>query len=428
MQRKIKSEFLRHVLMLMTGTAIAQAIPIVTAPILTRIYSPAEFGIYAVFMSVVAIAGIVATGRYELAIVLPEKDEDALNIVLIGFLVTLGVSALLCLGIVVFDRAISEYAKASGLGGLRYVIPLALLANSSYQLLYFWSNRKKKYSQLAVSRVVATLGTAILSIALGVMAYGVSGLIVGGVVGQVVAAVVLALQIRRLTKVHMNGLSFRSMLQQAKRYSNFPKYSVVADTINVASNQVPILLMNSLFGSAVVGYFNLTQRVLSKPISLISDAISDVFKQRASNDYAIHGNCRHIYKKTLKSLLVLSAVPFAAMIIYSPAIFTFAFGSEWREAGVYAQIMSVMMMMRFTSSPLSYVLYTAQKQKYDLVWQVCLFVLCVLSIYAGAAANKPVYAVALYSMTYSAMYLIYLIMSYKYSKGDAIALRTAEAV
>ena len=89
---KPKSEFSRNVLTLMTGTTIAQAIPIAISPILTRIYAPEDFGMFALYMSVASIISVIATGRYELAIMLPKKDEDAVNIVALSIIISFFVS------------------------------------------------------------------------------------------------------------------------------------------------------------------------------------------------------------------------------------------------------------------------------------------------------------------------------------------------
>jgi O-antigen/teichoic acid export membrane protein len=85
---KPKSEFAKNVLTLMTGTTIAQAIPIAISPILTRIYTPEDFGVFALYMSLASIISVVATGRYELAIMLPKKDDDAINIVALSTLIS----------------------------------------------------------------------------------------------------------------------------------------------------------------------------------------------------------------------------------------------------------------------------------------------------------------------------------------------------
>ena len=100
---KPKSEFSRNVFTLMTGTTIAQAIPIAISPILTRIYTPEDFGLLALFLAITIIIGSIANGRYELAIMLPEKDEDAINISALGFIISSSMSLILLILVFFFN-------------------------------------------------------------------------------------------------------------------------------------------------------------------------------------------------------------------------------------------------------------------------------------------------------------------------------------
>ena len=92
---KPKSEFSRNVLTLMTGTTIAQAIPIAISPILTRIYTPEEFGIFALYMAFISIGAAIVTGKYEMAILLPKRNEYAKYLVVISIFLTTCFSILL---------------------------------------------------------------------------------------------------------------------------------------------------------------------------------------------------------------------------------------------------------------------------------------------------------------------------------------------
>ena len=98
-----KSEFSQNVLTLMTGSTLSQAIPIAISPILTRIYTPEDFGLYAVYIAIITILGTIVSGRYELAIMLPKKDEDAINIFALGLVITICLTVITTILVITFN-------------------------------------------------------------------------------------------------------------------------------------------------------------------------------------------------------------------------------------------------------------------------------------------------------------------------------------
>lgn len=416
---KPKSEFMRHVMTLMTGTVIAQAIPIAVAPLLTRIFTPESFGILALFMAITSVTSIVSTGRYELAIVMPREDSRAANLVALTTVIVAAACVLQYLVIVPFSDHIASLFRNDAIKPWIYVVPLMVLAMCIYQVSYYWSNRQKRYRRLASSKVIRSVAVVAITLIIAVFTRDAGALILGMLLGQASATIVLVIQILRDHDPVFGNVSRCAIAKEAVSYVNFPKYSLSADTINTMTGQLPVFLMTVLFGPAVVGLFALTQRVLGAPISLTATSICDVFKQRASSDYAKYGNCRSIYLKTMKKLFMISVPVFICSAIIAPKAFAWAFGEGWREAGIYAQLLSFMYLMSFAVSPLSYVLYIAQKQKYDLLWQVLLFCLTAGSLYVGSLLKSPRYSVGLFSLTYGIMYIIYLLMSYKFACGNA---------
>lgn len=414
-----KGSFTANVLILMTGTTIAQAIPIAISPILTRIYSPDDFGIVALYLSIVSIISVLVTGKYELAIMLPEKDEDAVNIVALSIFISFFVSLITLLAIWIFNEPIKKYFGNSEISIWLYFIPLIVLLTGIYNSLNYWSNRKKQYKRLAVSRISQSGATSGINLGLGFSGFGASGLILGGIGGQTVATGVLGWQVWKEDKEKKYFITKEDMTYQAKRYNDFPKYSIPSDLINVVSNQMPIFLLNNFFNVTVVGFYSLTQRIMASPIGLIGGSILDVFKQRASSDYMKYGNCRDIYVKTFKTLFLLSIIPFIIFFLTAPDLFSFVFGIKWRIAGEYAQILAIMYLFKFISSPLSYTFYIAGKQKEDFLLHIYLGISTFLTLTVGYYIfNNVKDALILFTINYSVVYLIYLLYSYKFSGGE----------
>jgi len=403
----------------MTGTTAAQAIPILISPILTRLYKPEEFGSFALYMAIASVLSVVVSGRYELAVILPENDEEAINVVALSIILSFIISGTIFIAILLFRKIMPRMVGNEEAVSMIYFIPLTILLTGIFNTFYYWSTRKLQYKRLVISKVSQTASTGLVNIAMGLKRFGSSGLIFGYIFGQFITTGFLGSQMWKTERKAVQFISKNNIVKQLYRYKKFPLYSIPADFINVMSNQLPIYILNLYFGGVIVGFYALTQRVLAAPISLISASVLDVFRQRASSDYAIHGNCRSIFLKTLAGLTAISVLPFGAFFFTAPTLFSWIFGENWLVAGEYARIMSVMFFFRFISSPLSFVIYIAEKQQYDLIWQFTLLVSTAASMYAGVYYNDVKVSLICFSWAYSILYVVYLGISYRFSKVAA---------
>jgi len=278
----------------MTGTAIAQVIPVAISPILTRIYAPHDYGIFALYMSLSSLVSALSTGRYDVAIMLPERDEDSVNVAALAGMIVLAVSMIALIIFTLFNATIAGWLGNPLISKWLYVIPLTVILTSGYQILNCWSNRKKEYQRLALSSITASAATAGTNITMGLAGMGSSGLVLGNIIGQGVSTGYLWRNVWKNDRHWFRLIRMETIRDQARRFHRFPLFSLPADFINVASNQVPVLLLNFFFGPSIVGFFSFTQRVLGMPVSLLSSSIVGVFRERASKDYNSYGNCREI--------------------------------------------------------------------------------------------------------------------------------------
>lgn len=412
-----KKNYARNVITLMTGTGLAQALPIAISPILTRIYGPEEFGAFALYMAIVAILSVGVTGRYDLAIMLPKEDKDAVNVLGLSLFLSFFISIILFLLVLIFGDLLAILVDAPQIRNWLYWIPLSTLLIGIYQSLNYWSNRKSHYSRLAISRVSQSTGTAIGQLAGGAAKTGAVGLVGGQLFGQLVSTLVLANLILKDDRKELSKINKKEILIQAKRYNKFPKFLIFAHGLNIASGESAIIFINSFFSSVAAGHYMLTQRVLGAPISLIANAIGDIFRQEASYSYAQTGQCLEIYKNTVKKLFLLSAVPFGIFYFLAPELFVLIFSENWRVAGEYAQILTPMFFLRFITSPLSSMFMVAEKQNLDLAWQIILLISTMSSLFLGYYFNDVVLALTFYMTSYSLLLCANGIMTYRMAKG-----------
>lgn len=413
-----KSPYLRNVVTLMTGAGLAQAIPIAISPILTRLYTPEDFGVLALFMAISSIIGVLVTGRYELAIILPKSDRDAFHIVALSLSLSCLVSAVLFFCVVIFNSEITSLFGTAEISNWLYWVPLSTMLMGIYTSLNYWSNRKFNYRRLAISRVVQTVGSSIPQLAAGFVKSGPEGLVGGQLTGQLVASSVLAGLIYSEDKNQIKKIKYKRLLVIAKKYINYPKFMIAGQLMNSLSSSLPLFLLSIFFNPAIAGFYALSQRVLVAPISLIGNAVGDVYRGDASKVYRENGNCLLIYKKTFLRLSFLSLIFIFPVFLFGEDLFTFVFGENWGEAGKMASILSIMVFFQTVSSPLSHTVLFGNFQKIDLIWQIFRLVMAATSLAVGYYFYDD-YRVALFlfSLAFSFLYLVHIYFQYYVAKG-----------
>jgi len=380
---KPKSEFSRNVLTLMTGTTIAQAIPIAISPILTRIYTPEDFGVFALFLAITAIFGSIANGRYEMAIMLPRKDSDAINIFALGFIITSAISLFLLILVIVFNDYFTKLLNNDEISMWLYFVPIAVFFTGVWNILNYFNNRKKQYKDIAKATIIKSIVTAIVQLSVGFIKQGATGLVSGQILSQLFANTKLLSNIIR-DKVLLSKISKVKVIALAKRYKDFPKYSMWAILANTLSQNLTNILISSFYSVSTLGFYSLVQRVLGMPTSLIGSSIGQVFFQHATKEKQQTGKAINTFNSTVKKLIIIGLPSFGILFFIVEDLFAFVFGEEWRIAGVYAQIVIPLFFIRFVVATVSNINNIFELQKLSLTWQLILLILAVGCLYIGS--------------------------------------------
>ena len=375
---KPKSEFSRNVLTLMTGTTIAQAIPIAISPILTRIYTPEDFGMFALYMSVASIISVIATGRYELAIMLPKKDEDAVNIVALSIIISFFVSFISFLIVFFLNSQITALLGNPEISNWLYFIPITVLLTGVYQSFNYWSNRKKQYKRLATSRVIQSGTTATTNLGMGFAGFGSSGLILGGVLGQGVATAILGRMVWREDRYRLKELKRLKVFVLARKYMKFPKFDLPSAIIYSVYTNMAIIFFTKFFASSVSGFYFFANRIIKTPFSFFISAFSDVFYQKLSKTRDYDEIAKEINSFSIK-IFKITIIPFL-LIIYSSYFYVeFIFGQEWKELYIYIYIFSMPIYIGLLLSPYGHVLKIVNRQEISMYLH--LFRLVILGVF-----------------------------------------------
>jgi O-antigen/teichoic acid export membrane protein len=411
------SEYSKNILSVFSANAIAQFLPLLTAPILTRIYTPEDYGFLGILISINTIINVFSTMGYANAIVISDSEDEALNVVALSIKCTMVVTCISIICVLIFAEFATEKFNIQDKKYIIYLVPSGVFFTGISTAFSLLINRYKLFKMLSINKVLSALITAVVSIALGLIFRNVIGLIIGFMLGQFFNSVVLYITLR--TKKTLPGFLFYLKAKTssvAKKFKDFPKFVLASDFINNFSNQMPVFLISSYATNSktTVGYYNMSNRILGMPITLLSGSIGEVFKQRAAEDFNTKGSCRPIFIKTLKTLTLFAIVPFTILVLFGGEIFAIALGEKWRSAGHYSQILGIMFFFRFIISPLTYIFYVAQKQKLDFLLHLLFIVFGILSFYIGIVNYKSVeLSLQLFAGFYSILYLIYLFLSYK---------------
>ena len=417
-RRLATSEFSRNVSFLASGTAISMAVTVAASPITTRLYAPQDYGVFALYITLGAVLGVLATGQYTQAIILPRTDADARDVVALCLLVVSGVVGGVLLITLTLNDQIARLARNEHIAGWLYWLPCSIALAAGVQILTAWCVRHRRFREIASSQVAATLSTTATALALGALMKGPFGLIVSTFVGQLLSLGMLLRVVLRQDAGLTRGATLAAVRVQAKAYAKFPRYAVGTEFINSLTNALPVFLLSRFFGPVPLGHYNLTQRVFGIPFALFGSSMGEVFRQRASYDLAHTGTCRPIYVKTAKVLTVAAVGTFSVIIVGGPQLFGFVFGSEWRTAGEYARVLGIMYIFRFVCSPLSAVYSIVGRQKEDMLLHIYMAVSTVASMYlAYRTTGSATVAIAAFALNYAIIYLIYAVRGYSFSKG-----------
>ncbi|MHA1539888.1 MAG: oligosaccharide flippase family protein [Alphaproteobacteria bacterium] len=335
LRHKIKeSEFLKNVLTLMTGTGIAVLIPLLASPILTRLYAPKDFAILAIFTVVISLGSVVATCKYEAAIMLPKSRKDAQNLTALSFCMTLFVIFILFWVITFIGRVrFFSYFNAPELADYFHFVLGIIFCSAMIQTMSANLNKAKMYKSMAAIKISATTFSTAGKLFFGVYAFFSLGLVTGLSIGAFAALSIVSYQYFRNIVV-FSDITFEKMKEMAIKYKRFPIYNVPSTLITALSANLHIILLLKFFGQETVGVIAFASTLIQAPFSILSYSFSQVYYEKIST---IEKKTRLLraYKKALFHLLPLPFIVVIAFIIAPTRLITVLFGNEWHDLATY---------------------------------------------------------------------------------------------
>ncbi len=325
--RKARGNFLRYILVLMVGTGMAQAIPVLLSPVLSRIFNTASFGLFTTYSSIMAIVSILACGRYELAIVTPKDDEEAANVWFLAVSISFLLACVSSLVILVMTLGKFLPHGLSNLGNLVCLLPLGVLISGFTQATNYWNNRKRRFRIISGTKVLqSSTGTA-SQIVLGMTVVPSGGLVVGAVIGQAVGALGNLVAAFWKDGCFRFKLSWNAICSALRQYKVFPLFSLVGALLNTTAAQMPVFFLFRTYSAEETGLFGMMYKVIALPLDLVAGSVSDVLLQRISSlAREDSGGIRRLLLKTMAMMACLAVPLVLTMNLFGDKIFAFEIG------------------------------------------------------------------------------------------------------
>lgn len=408
-----KGAFARGVSVLVGGTVGAQALMVLASPLLTRLYTPEDFGLLAVYASILSLFTVIASLRYELAIPLPEKDPEAAHVAILSLLIVGSVTTISAVIIQLGGAHLAQLINAPSMTGYLWLIPMGVFAIGCYQVFNYWAIRTKSFGNIAKTRIsqsVATLAVQLAGFKLGVLA-----LMLGQTGGQAVG--VMSLARPALKGPHFKAWQWSDLKKVAARYKSFPIFSTWGGFLNTASMQLPPLLFAIFFSAGVAGLYALAHRVLAMPMSIVGSAVGNVFFANAAEAYR-EDKLAPLFESVYSKLVSIIMPVMLVLMVDAPRLFAFVFGANWEEAGELARWMAPWLAVVFVASPLSVLFEILEKQKLFMCFQGLMLFLRVMAIGIGFQYNSMILAVILFSFFSMLCWVGFLTWAAGYAKSQ----------
>ena len=399
-----RASFARSAGTLVGGTAGAQLLILVAAPILTRLYTPDDFGVLAVYVGLLSFSVVIANLRYPLAVPLVKTERNALALVALCIVLVTASAMLLMAFVWTYGSWLTDQFGVSSLKPYLWVLPVGVLAVGIFQPFNYLALRKKRFSLIAKTRIVQTAAMLIVQTFGG--PFGVVSLLVGHIIGQALGFSVLARSTTRI--IDLISVGSRRMWQVARSNWRYPAFSSLSAMLNTAGVALPPLLLAAFFSPSIAGIYALSHRVLEGPLSLVSSAVANVFFSQAAEEKR-SGTLAGLFTSIHRNLSVIALPPLLIVAIIGPESFEFVFGDEWRQAGEFARWLAIWTYMVFCCSPLSTLFFVLEKQAREFAFQFVLLSVRIGAIVVGAALGSAIQTIALFSVASAVCWALFLL-------------------
>jgi O-antigen/teichoic acid export membrane protein len=371
LQEKLaQGSFARNVLVMLTGSAVGQLAGLLLSPVLTRIYSPEIFGIAGSFTAVISILAVIAALRYDMALTIERNHENSANLLAVCF-ITLFFTTALGYGLLLLlpdDMASSNFGS---LMPYRFLLPVGFFCIGAYQVMVSYATRKNAYSIISRTKIYQGVVGPVSQIGFGMSGMGAWGMILGFIAGQSAGISTMFSHLIIRPRDTIQHINFRSIIAMAKRYSRFPLISSWSAIIGVTgTNSALLVIMPILYSNTIAGFIFLTDRIIGRPLLLISTSLLQVYMgEVAKVKMSSPQEMRHRFLQIIKYQFIIVLTWLSIINATAFYLIPIIFGNEWNAAVPYIHILSICYLLQMTIVPVMNTLQILEKQGLSAIWE-----------------------------------------------------------
>lgn len=382
--------FYKDTAILTIGIVLAQVIPIIAYPILSRLYSPADFGILATLTSITSIITIVATLKYENSLLIVSSKKLAAEFSILIVLLSLVILTILGFLLIIFSDLLTDWLNAPEIKNWLWVCPISAFCLVLFNCFNEWCVKNGYFKSLSINKIINGGSIPLGKIAFAFGIFNSVGMVLGDLLGHVITGLSCVVRAIKMDKESFALPSKLHMKYLLKRYSDCPKYVLPAQLLNKIGGELPVFFTMAYFSASELGFYSMAQMVLALPAVVISRSVRDTFRKKANDIFVKEGNCIHFYKQIFIIMSLISVTGFSVLYIIAPQLFSFILGEPWITAGYYCKILCPMIAINFVSEVGSCMYIVAEKMNLLLVWQFTYFTLTLLAMLLGVFVFRSI--------------------------------------
>jgi len=410
-----KGSFTRNVAIMSSGAMINVVLSIGLTPIVTRLYSKEEWGIFTLFSSTVTTLSVLSTLLLPSGFVIPKFRMEFLSLLKICIVWLLSFISVLFILIILFKNFTLSILKVSDLGNVIYLVPLAVFLSGISNILVNWNVRAKLFAANATSNVASGVTIkAVQIVSKAIFDFSYLGLIFSNFFASFVQWIILFQRKSNKYLRYLPKISWSAMRSTLVKYRKYPIYLMPGNFINTFGRGLPVFFFTPVYGLEVTGAFGLAVSIIGIPYRVLGNSISPVFLQRANELY--HSDSKKLEDFTRVfhgKMLLLGSIIFGIAFAFSDILFPIYLGKKWLLAGQMAQVLSVYLVVMLVTSPLQRIYRVVRKEQLSFYMHVVVLILRLVALFVGVKYTNPLVAVGLFAIANLIGYLIHLLIVYK---------------
>lgn len=382
------------------GAVVNVAVGLGLAPIVSRMYTKEEFGIYYIYISIITIGGLLINGMYNMAFVVPKREEDFRALLKFCLISSFLGSMLFFFFLLLARGPFLNWISAEKLGYFAYLLPLGLFLSSVVVSFQNWNVRRKEFKTNSFSSIVTGVVDRGSQIGFG---YSIGAVFSSLIFSKILSDTVTLISLSKKSMILEIRIALSTPYSEVKKilldFVKYPKFIMSGNFINRLSGDIPLYLFSATFDLRAAGAFGFATAILNVPYKVIGGSISTVYFQKATELYNKDKKLLQDFSKSsFMKMTFLGSLAFGFIFGFGDIVFNIVFSNEWNLAGRFARVLSLYYVFKIVSSPFSTVIRAVRKEEYGIYINIVVFVSRVVGVFIGIMTGNLIYAVIFFTL------------------------------